>query len=144
MILTWILYKTWTLFCRYFAKDPFVDLTKVSALRGVYIANVQTNTSVLTIEGQKSLITFDKGGTWVPLTPPLEDAQGHPSNCSKVNVYNTLLYIDYISKGLSFKNIHFHSCLFEICSRKDNCFSVFLLRMGLLRDMRLYQNLIIF
>lgn len=68
---------------RYFAKDPFVDLTKISALRGVYIANIQTNTSVLTIEGQKSLITFDKGGTWVPLTAPLVDSQGHPTNCSK-------------------------------------------------------------
>ena len=67
---------------RYFAHEAFADVTKVETLRGVYIANQQTNTT-FNLENQRSVITFDKGGEWQPLSSPEKDLDGHPSNCSK-------------------------------------------------------------
>lgn len=69
---------------RYFTQEPFADVTKIEALRGVYIANIQKN-ATFDLASQQSLITFDKGGEWVPLTAPVKDLNGQLTNCTKQN-----------------------------------------------------------
>nr|XP_015193134.1 PREDICTED: sortilin-related receptor [Lepisosteus oculatus] len=64
---------------RYFASEPFADIHRVEGLRGVYIATL-TNGS-LTEENMRSVITFDKGGTWELLQPPAADSLGGTLDC---------------------------------------------------------------
>lgn len=64
---------------RYFANEPFADLHCVEGLRGVFIATL-INGSV-SEENMRSVITFDKGGTWELLQPPAADSLGGTVNC---------------------------------------------------------------
>ena len=48
-------------------------------MKGVFIANIKH-----TKEGAKTLITFDQGGEWQPLTAPEKHVSGTPTNCKKV------------------------------------------------------------
>lgn len=64
---------------RYFANEPFADLHRVEGLRGVFIATL-INGSV-SEENMRSVITFDKGGTWELLQPPAADSLGGTVNC---------------------------------------------------------------
>ena len=78
-----VLHCRYVYYYRYFAHEAFADVTKVETLRGVYIANQQTN-ATFNLENQRSVITFDKGGEWQPLSSPEKDLDGNLSNCSKV------------------------------------------------------------
>ncbi|KAM6959084.1 sortilin-related receptor [Aplochiton taeniatus] len=64
---------------RYFANEPFADLHRVEGLRGVFIATL-INGSV-SEDNMRSVITFDKGGTWELLQAPSADRQGGPVDC---------------------------------------------------------------
>ncbi|CAG4953069.1 unnamed protein product [Colias eurytheme] len=65
-------------------EDPFTDLYRVEGLKGIYIASkVNSKSLVESVEPEHliSLITFDHGVTWSPITPPAEDENGKPLNC---------------------------------------------------------------
>uniref|UniRef100_UPI00398ED6D8 sortilin-related receptor isoform X2 n=1 Tax=Pristiophorus japonicus TaxID=55135 RepID=UPI00398ED6D8 len=64
---------------RYFANEPFADIHRVEGLRGIYIAT-QMNGSY-TEENMRSVITFDKGGTWELLQAPTFGSDGIKLNC---------------------------------------------------------------
>ncbi|XP_076146177.1 sortilin-related receptor [Alosa pseudoharengus] len=64
---------------RYFANEPFADLHRVEGLRGVFIATL-INGSV-SEDNMRSVITFDKGGTWELLQPPTSDSLGGVLDC---------------------------------------------------------------
>lgn len=66
-------------FERYFANEPFADLHRVEGLRGVFVATL-INGSV-TEDNMRSVITFDKGGTWELLQPPEADSLGGTIDC---------------------------------------------------------------
>ncbi|KAM7399797.1 hypothetical protein PAMP_019041 [Pampus punctatissimus] len=65
--------------CRYFANEPFADLLRVEGLRGVFIATL-INGSV-SEDNMRSVITFDKGGTWELLQAPAADSLGGTVDC---------------------------------------------------------------
>ncbi|XP_066518769.1 sortilin-related receptor isoform X1 [Hoplias malabaricus] len=64
---------------RYFANEPFADLHRVEGLRGVFVATL-INGSV-SEDNMRSVITFDKGGTWELLQPPAADSLGGTIVC---------------------------------------------------------------
>ncbi|XP_055516540.1 sortilin-related receptor isoform X2 [Leucoraja erinacea] len=64
---------------RYFANEPFANFHHVEGLRGVYIAT-QLNGSFID-ENMRSVITFDKGGTWELLEAPASDSDGDQIDC---------------------------------------------------------------
>uniref|UniRef100_A0A671K1R9 Sortilin-related receptor n=1 Tax=Sinocyclocheilus anshuiensis TaxID=1608454 RepID=A0A671K1R9_9TELE len=68
---------------RYFANEPFADLHRVEGLRGVFVATL-INGSV-TEDNMRSVITFDKGGTWELLQPPAADSLGGTVVCQLDN-----------------------------------------------------------
>uniref|UniRef100_A0A673IES5 Sortilin-related receptor n=1 Tax=Sinocyclocheilus rhinocerous TaxID=307959 RepID=A0A673IES5_9TELE len=68
---------------RYFANEPFADLHRVEGLRGVFVATL-INGSV-TEDNMRSVITFDKGGTWELLQPPAADSLGGTVDCQLDN-----------------------------------------------------------
>lgn len=74
-------------FChRYYYNESFADIHKVAGLRGAFIASqlIAANGS-FTVENQRSLITYDKGGEWELLNSPRE-LHGRPNiNCTKVS-----------------------------------------------------------
>ena len=67
-----------------------MDVHRVSGLRGIYLASrlpagsAVHQSSRLGPEHVQTLITFDKGGRWQPVTPPAVDATGVPIHCEKV------------------------------------------------------------
>ncbi|KAG1664058.1 Sortilin-related receptor [Nymphon striatum] len=72
----------------FIAKESFADFYKVDGVRGIYIAtqikdvtNTSTTVKMLSFLNFISLITFDKGSTWSPITPPKYDSDGDPLNC---------------------------------------------------------------
>uniref|UniRef100_A0A8B9H7G1 Sortilin-related receptor, L(DLR class) A repeats containing n=1 Tax=Astyanax mexicanus TaxID=7994 RepID=A0A8B9H7G1_ASTMX len=64
---------------RYFASEPFADLHRVEGLRGVFVATLINGS--LSEDNMRSVITFDKGGTWELLQPPAADSLGGTINC---------------------------------------------------------------
>ncbi|XP_048483491.1 sortilin-related receptor isoform X4 [Plutella xylostella] len=65
-------------------EDPFTDLYRVEGLRGIYIASRVDSKALLPSIGPEhliSLITYDHGVTWAPITPPAVDEYGKPFNC---------------------------------------------------------------
>uniref|UniRef100_A0A674CL20 Sortilin-related receptor, L(DLR class) A repeats containing n=1 Tax=Salmo trutta TaxID=8032 RepID=A0A674CL20_SALTR len=56
---------------RYFASEPFADLHRVEGLRGVFVATLINGS--LSEDNMRSVITFDKGGTWELLQAPSAD-----------------------------------------------------------------------
>ncbi len=83
---------------RYFANEPFADLHRVEGLRGVFIATL-INGSV-SEDNMRSVITFDKGGTWELLQPPAADSLGGTVDCQvylQTHIFNDLRFLfDYI------------------------------------------------
>lgn len=78
-------------FSRHFAKDAFVDLTKIKGLKGVYIASQLTKNNSFQRDEQRSMITFDKGGEWSLINPPAYDINGNKTkNCTSHSVSWTL------------------------------------------------------
>uniref|UniRef100_A0A672QD42 Sortilin-related receptor n=1 Tax=Sinocyclocheilus grahami TaxID=75366 RepID=A0A672QD42_SINGR len=69
---------------RYFANEPFADLHRVEGLRGVFVATL-INGSV-TEDNMRSVITFDKGGTWELLLPPAADSLGGTIDCQVLGI----------------------------------------------------------
>lgn len=77
------------------AEESFADLYRVEGLLGVYIASRVLSTStfnnnatsrgrtqpVISPEHLSSVITFDHGATWRPISPPRRDDDGHPIKC---------------------------------------------------------------
>ncbi|XP_039862395.1 sortilin-related receptor isoform X1 [Simochromis diagramma] len=88
---------------RYFANEPFADLHRVEGLRGVYIATL-INGSV-SEDNMRSVITFDKGGTWELLQSPATDSLGGTIDCQ-------------LSKGCSLHLAQRWSQLFNIQLRR--------------------------
>ncbi|XP_034404958.1 sortilin-related receptor [Cyclopterus lumpus] len=64
---------------RYFANEPFADLHRVEGLRGVFIATLINGSA--SEDNMRSVITFDKGGTWELLQPPAADSLGGTVDC---------------------------------------------------------------
>uniref|UniRef100_A0A3P8Z6A1 Sortilin-related receptor n=1 Tax=Esox lucius TaxID=8010 RepID=A0A3P8Z6A1_ESOLU len=64
---------------RYFANEPFADLHRVDGLRGVFVATLINGS--LSEDNMRSVITFDKGGTWELLPAPSTDSLGGTLNC---------------------------------------------------------------
>uniref|UniRef100_A0A3P8V3B2 Sortilin-related receptor n=1 Tax=Cynoglossus semilaevis TaxID=244447 RepID=A0A3P8V3B2_CYNSE len=88
---------------RYFANEPFADLHPVEGVRGVFIATL-INGSV-SENNMRSVITFDKGGTWELLQPPAADSLGGTVDCE-------------LSKGCSLHLAQRWSQLFNIQLRR--------------------------
>ncbi|XP_062275245.1 sortilin-related receptor [Scomber scombrus] len=88
---------------RYFANEPFADLHRVEGLRGVFIATL-INGSV-SEDNMRSVITFDKGGTWELLQAPTADSLGGTVDCQ-------------LSKGCSLHLAQRWSQLFNIQLRR--------------------------
>ncbi|XP_069750812.1 sortilin-related receptor isoform X2 [Narcine bancroftii] len=84
-----------------FANEPFADLHRVEGLRGVYVAT-QMNGSYIE-ENMRSVITFDKGGTWELLEAPTFDCNGDQIDCKieqgcslhLIQRYNQLLNLQH-------------------------------------------------
>lgn len=70
---------TSTLGSRYFASEPFADLHRVEGLRGVFIATLLNGSA--SEDNMRSVITFDKGGTWELLQAPSADSLGGTVDC---------------------------------------------------------------
>ncbi|XP_021561582.1 sortilin-related receptor-like, partial [Carlito syrichta] len=64
---------------RYFANEPFADFHRVEGLQGVYIATLINGS--MNEENMRSVITFDKGGTWEFLQAPAFTEYGEKINC---------------------------------------------------------------
>ncbi|XP_076833567.1 LOW QUALITY PROTEIN: sortilin-related receptor [Brachyhypopomus gauderio] len=64
---------------RYFANEPFADLHRVEGLRGVFVATLLNGSA--SEDNMRSVITFDKGGTWELLQPPAADSLGGTVEC---------------------------------------------------------------
>ncbi|XP_025100208.1 sortilin-related receptor-like isoform X2 [Pomacea canaliculata] len=60
---------TWLSF---YASESFADIHKVAGLRGIYIASQLVQDKKLSVENQRSLITYDKGGQWELLNAPTD------------------------------------------------------------------------
>lgn len=67
---------------RYFANEPFADFHRVEGVRGVYIATLINGS--FSEENMRSVITFDKGGTWELLQPPSQTRYGERIDCEVV------------------------------------------------------------
>ncbi|NXP41491.1 SORL protein, partial [Leiothrix lutea] len=63
----------------YFANEPFADFHRVEGVRGVYIATLINGS--FSEENMRSVITFDKGGTWELLQPPAQTHYGEHIDC---------------------------------------------------------------
>lgn len=72
--------------------DGYSDFQKISNLEGIYIANILDVEKVKNVdplkhrtrketEFKKTVITFDKGGRWHPLTAPERDSEGKKIIC---------------------------------------------------------------
>ena len=70
---------------RYFASEPFADLHRVEGLRGVFIATLVNGS--LSEDNMRSVITFDKGGTWELLPPPTSDSLGGTVDCKVTHTH---------------------------------------------------------
>ncbi|KAM5310926.1 sortilin-related receptor isoform 1-T6 [Glossophaga mutica] len=64
---------------RYFANEPFADFHRVEGLQGVYIATLINGP--MKEENMRSVITFDKGGTWEFLQAPAFTEYGEKIDC---------------------------------------------------------------
>ncbi|CAB3366798.1 Hypothetical predicted protein [Cloeon dipterum] len=65
--------------------EPFADIYKVKGMRGIYIASQVKESTVSRIgpESLVTMITFDQGGQWRRITPPVTDANGNKfNNCN--------------------------------------------------------------
>ncbi|KAG8888141.1 vacuolar protein sorting/targeting protein PEP1 [Tulasnella sp. 332] len=63
----------------------YVDFEKVIGLDGIAVMNVVANVDEAAVTGKKKLqtrITHNDGGTWKPLTPPVQDSVGQPFECT--------------------------------------------------------------
>ncbi|KAF0030311.1 hypothetical protein F2P81_017042 [Scophthalmus maximus] len=87
----------------YFANEPFADLHRVEGLRGVFIATLINGSA--SENNMRSVITFDKGGTWELLQPPAADSLGGTVDCQ-------------LSKGCSLHLAQRWSQLFNIQLRR--------------------------
>ncbi|KAF5282013.1 hypothetical protein FQA39_LY00537 [Lamprigera yunnana] len=70
------------------SEEAFSDLYKVDGMTGIYIASQVTVKLVGHHLGPQhliSLITFDHGGSWRPLAPPVHDDEGQLISCSLGN-----------------------------------------------------------
>jgi len=68
------------------SEDSFADFHEVNGLRGIYIASqVIGNPPHVGPANLQSVITFDRGGEWHPLNPPLTDDEGQPLHCEVVS-----------------------------------------------------------
>uniref|UniRef100_UPI00358EC55C sortilin-related receptor isoform X3 n=1 Tax=Myxine glutinosa TaxID=7769 RepID=UPI00358EC55C len=80
------------LFTRLLGDEAFADVHRVAGLSGVYLASqVFRDNRTYHLQGngleyplkKRSLVSFDKGGTWEVLQAPAMDAYGRPLHCSE-------------------------------------------------------------
>ncbi|KAL8173660.1 UNVERIFIED_CONTAM: Sortilin- receptor, partial [Gekko kuhli] len=67
----------------YFANEPFADFHRVEGVPGIYIATLINGS--FSEENMRSVITFDKGGTWEFLQPPEYTRYGEKINCERLS-----------------------------------------------------------
>lgn len=84
-----------------FSEERLADIHKVHGLRGVYIATQlkQNSAANASLENLISMITFDKGGEWSFLKPPVADRNGTPLKCNIVSIFyvhNDLIHFYFI------------------------------------------------
>ena len=60
---------------------PTFDVYVVEGITATYLANKRVTYS----NNGYTVISFDKGGQWTPLTPPALDADRHPITCNPVS-----------------------------------------------------------
>lgn len=59
----------------------------MEGLRGVFVATLINGT--VTEDNMRSVITFDKGGTWELLQPPAADSLGGTIDCKVMEMFVT-------------------------------------------------------
>ena len=72
------------LFCLFFSYPTF-DVYVVEGIPGTYLVNRRVYGS----SQGATVISFDKGGEWQPVTPPAVDANGNFITCNLVSIYCT-------------------------------------------------------
>lgn len=90
---------------RYFANEPFADLHRVEGLRGVFITTLINGS--LSEDNMRSVITFDKGGTWELLQAPAADSLGGTVDCQVRQTPNHLVVS--VQPGSSHLHQHTHT-----------------------------------
>ncbi|MED6243353.1 VPS10 domain-containing receptor SorCS2 [Ataeniobius toweri] len=60
-------------------ENVLIDILEVRGVKGVFLANQKMDGKVTT------RITYNKGRTWEPLTPPTTDMNGKPVSCKVVS-----------------------------------------------------------
>lgn len=63
---------------------------QVRGIKGVFLANQKIDAKVTT------LITYNKGRDWEPLTPPTTDMNGKPVTCKAVSTHPLPLTADLL------------------------------------------------
>lgn len=59
--------------------ENIISFCQVRGIKGVFLANQKIDGKVTT------LITYNKGRDWEPLTPPTTDMNGKPVSCNAVS-----------------------------------------------------------
>ena len=72
------------LFCLFFSYPTF-DVYVVEGIPGTYLVNRRVYGS----SQGATVISFDKGGEWQPVTPPAVGANGNLITCNLVSIYCT-------------------------------------------------------
>ena len=64
----------------YLSRDryPTFDVYVVEGILGTYIANVKSSNK----NRGYTMISFDKGGEWNTVMPPVQDSKGQPITCN--------------------------------------------------------------
>jgi sortilin-related receptor len=71
-------------------EEPFTELYKVEGLRGIYIASKitrQPSSEIISPDHLVSVITFDHGSTWRPITRPTNDDEGQTIYCANCSLH---------------------------------------------------------
>lgn len=83
-------------FCLFFSYPTF-DVYVVEGIPGTYLVNRRVYGS----SQGATVISFDKGGEWQPVTPPAVDANGNFITCNLVSIYCT----PFLSLSLSMQHV---------------------------------------
>ena len=88
----------------------YVDFEKIYGVEGIGIANVVSNVQELEIgrnqpKKLKSLITFDDGSNWSPITAPAVDADGEKIPCDPSDTDNCALHFHSVTNPHNFGRI---------------------------------------
>lgn len=79
----------------------FADIHKVEGMKGIYIASQVLDSVGINpgVEHLRSLITFDWGGEWRPITAPKFTSDHQPIYCDVVSVVNHFILFSKLRMG---------------------------------------------